>query len=420
MNKVKLGDILDVKRGTNLPSKYYSTKGNKIRLTLGNFNYPNGGFKENLSKEDKYFLGDVKPEFILKKGDIITPLTEQVSGLLGETAIIPEDNLYVQSGDIALIIPDEKKLDKNFAYYLISSPSIKKQLGAAAQQTKIRHTSPDKIKSCEAWLPDILTQKKVGLLLNSINNKINNNNKIYAELEAIARTIYDYWFLQYEFPNEEGKPYKSSGGKMIWNEELKKEIPDGWKLKKIVEIEDNIVTGKTPSTKDETNFGGEIPFVTIDDIRKGMYISKTERTLSKKGADLQKNKYIPANSLCITCIATVGLVGITTRQSQTNQQINSIICKNTNNIYFLLNAIRNYFKFSTGAKSGNIFDNMNKEDFSNIKLIYPNKNIIDKYAQKAKPVYDKIRENFLENEELTSLRDYLLPLLMNGQVGFKN
>ena len=278
----------------------------------------------------------------------------------------------------------------------------------------------DSYYTLKVYLPKLQIQDKIGNFIFKIIDKIKINNKIITELEQMTKTIYDYWFLQFEFPNEEGKPYKSSGGKMVWNDELNQEIPEGWKLKKIVEIEDNIVTGKTPSTKDETNFGGEIPFVTIDDIRKGMYISKTERTLSKKGADLQKNKYIPANSLCITCIATVGLVGITTRQSQTNQQINSIICKNTNNIYFLLNAIRNYFKFSTGAKSGNIFDNMNKEDFSNIKLIYPNKNIIDKYAQKAKPVYDKIRENFLENEELTSLRDYLLPLLMNGQVGFKN
>ena len=136
MNKVKLGQILDVKRGASLSGEYYSEKGEKIRLTLGNFNYPGGGFKENTSKIDIFFNGEVKPEFILKKGDIITPLTEQVAGLLGETARIPEDDLYIQSGDIGLVIPDESKLDRSFTYYLISSPVVKKQLGAAAQQTK--------------------------------------------------------------------------------------------------------------------------------------------------------------------------------------------------------------------------------------------------------------------------------------------
>lgn len=160
MNKVKLGDLLEVKRGTTLSSKYYSKTGSRKRLTLGNFNYPNGGFKENMSKEDIFFIGDVKSEYILKKDDIITPLTEQVHGLLGETARIPLDDVYVQSGDIGLVIPNSNKLDNKFAYYLISSPVVKKQLSAGAQQTKIRHTSPDKIKDCQVYLPDLSNQKK--------------------------------------------------------------------------------------------------------------------------------------------------------------------------------------------------------------------------------------------------------------------
>jgi len=161
MKKVKLGEILDVRRGTSLSGKYYATSGDKIRLTLGNFNYPNGGFKENTSKKDLYFTGEVDPKFILRKGDIITPLTEQVSGLLGETAIIPTDNLYVQSGDIGLLIPDESKLSKEFAYYMISSAMVKRQLGAGAQQTKIRHTTPDAIKNCTVWLPEIEQQLRI-------------------------------------------------------------------------------------------------------------------------------------------------------------------------------------------------------------------------------------------------------------------
>ena len=149
MRKIKLGDILDVKRGASLSGEFYAEQGEQIRLTLGNFNYPAGGFKENTSKTNIFFTGEVKQEFILKKGDIITPLTEQVSGLLGETARIPEDNKYIQSGDVGLVIPNENLVDNSFVYYLISSPVVKKQLDAAAQQTKIRHTSPEKIKDCE-------------------------------------------------------------------------------------------------------------------------------------------------------------------------------------------------------------------------------------------------------------------------------
>ena len=221
MQKIKLGDVLDVKRGASLSGDYYAEEGRYVRLTLGNFNYPGGGFKVNTSKNDIYFVGPIKPEFILNEGDIITPLTEQVSGLLGETATIPESQKYIQSGDVGLVIPDESKLDKRFTYYLIASPIVKKQLGAAAQQTKIRHTSPDAIKACEAWIPEeISVQASIGKLLDSMNEKIANNNLICSNLESMAKLLYDYWFVQFDFPDENGKPYKSSGGKMVWNEEL--------------------------------------------------------------------------------------------------------------------------------------------------------------------------------------------------------
>lgn len=416
MKKVKLGDVLDIKRGTSLSGKYYSTKGDKIRLTLGNFDYPNGGFKQNTSKDNIYYVGpDVKNEFILKKGDIITPLTEQVAGLLGETAKIPESNKYILCGDTALVIPDEKKLDNNYAYYLLSSPLIKRQLGAAAQQTKIRHTSPDKIKSCIAWLPEIEYQRKAGELLSNIDKKIENNNAISSQLESLAKTVYDYWFLQFDFPDENGNPYRSSGGKMVWNDELKREIPEGWEVKRIIDIEDNIITGKTPSTENMRNYGKDIPFICIGDIRNHPFVVSTNIKLSKSGADSQKKKYIPAESLCVTCIASPGLVGFTTEISQTNQQINSISFSKEYNKPFMYFAIKSYFENSSGAKTGNTFANMNKKDFSSIQLLY-NEETVRKYYCFVNNVFSEIKNIELENQQLASLRDFLLPLLMNGQV----
>ena len=109
----------------------------------------------------------------------------------------------------------------------------------------------------------------------------------------MAKQLYDYWFVQFDFPNEEGKPYKSSGGAMAWNEKLKREIPQGLGAPKIGDIEKNIITGKTPSCADEDNFGGDIPFVTIDDIRGNLFVFEAQRTLSTKGADSQEKKYLP-------------------------------------------------------------------------------------------------------------------------------
>lgn len=172
MKKYKLGELIKVTRGASLSGEFYATQGEYIRLTCGNFDYRNNCFKENKSKDDLFYTGSFRSEFLMNKGDMITPLTEQAIGLLGSTALIPESDKYIQSQDIAKIECNEELLDKTFAFYLISSNLVKKQLSAGAQQTKIRHTSPDKIKDCTVWIPNISEQKRIGKLLYSIDRKI--------------------------------------------------------------------------------------------------------------------------------------------------------------------------------------------------------------------------------------------------------
>ena len=184
LQKYKLGELLDVKRGASLAGEYYATSGKYIRLTCGNFDYKNNSFKLNTSKDDLYYTGPVRDEFIMKRGDIITPLTEQAIGLLGSTAIIPEDNKYIQSQDVAKIICKESVLHPMYAFYLISSETVKSQLSAAAQQTKIRHTSPDKIKDCVVWLPGLEEQKRIASILSALDNKIALNRAINQNLRA--------------------------------------------------------------------------------------------------------------------------------------------------------------------------------------------------------------------------------------------
>ncbi len=383
-------------------------------MTLGNFNMNGGGFKKNTSKTDLYFTGTVKDEFILKKGDIITPLTEQSLGLLGTTARIPESGKYIQSQDVALVRCMKNRIDSNFCYYLISSNLVRQQLSAAAQQTKIRHTSPDKIMDCTVWIPNLENQIKIGRILTDIDNKIALNRSINDNLEKMARQLYDYWFVQFDFPDENGRPYKSSGGKMVWNEKLKRKIPKEWKAKAIGEIENNIITGKTPSCADEDNFGGDIPFVTIDDIRGNLFVFNSQRTLSIKGAESQEKKYLPVGSLSVSCIGTIGVMGYTAKLSQTNQQINSIVFKNEYNREFMYFALKMYFE-NAKAKTGNVFANMSKEEFAAIKVVYPPKHILQLFHNKVAAIFNDIKNNINEMNNLTKQRDELLPLLMNGQ-----
>ena len=419
LKKSRLGELIEVTRGASLSGEYYSTKGEYIRLTCGNFDYHNNCFKENTSKDNLFYTGEFREEFLLEKGDIITPLTEQAIGLLGTTARIPKSGKYIQSQDIALVKCKAGKIDPTFCYYLISSRLVRNQLSAAAQQTKIRHTSPDKIKDCTVWIPELDDQKAIGRLLASLDEKIQLNKRINDNLEAMAKQLYDYWFVQFDFPNEEGKPYKSSGGAMVWNEKLKREIPQGVDAKKIRDIENNIITGKTPSCADEDNFGGDIPFVTIDDIRGNLFVFEAQRTLSIKGADSQEKKYLPIGSLSVSCIGTIGIMGFVVRLAQTNQQINSIVFEHEYNKEFLYFSLRLYFE-NAKAKTGNVFANMSKEEFASIIVAYPQKQTLQAFHNKVAPIFDSIKNNIEEINTLTKQRDELLPLLMNGQASINS
>ena len=417
--KTKLKNVLSAKRGASLSGKYYATRGNKIRLTLGNFNYPNGGFKHNTSKDNIFFIGNVKDEFILKKGDIITPLTEQVAGLLGETARIPEDNTYIQSGDIALIIPKENKLDASFAYYLVSSKSIKLQLGAAAQQTKIRHTSPEKIENCEAWIPeDILVQKNIGVFLDLLNQKIELNNKIKIELEQIAKDLYKYWFVQFDFPDKDKRPYKSSGGKMVYNEILKREIPEGWTVESIADNQLSKIL--KPGIK---QFDGQkiyLPTATIEN----------DRIIDKSNLITYDNREGRANMEPVNNSVWFAKMKNTKKVlyfgDYSSQRINKTILSTgmlglkcaENSLEYIWNfvnddsfeAVKN--KLSHGATQ----EGVNNDDLLYFPMLIPSIVTLRDYSVLAKDLYKQKYFNEIENERLTELRDFLLPMLMNGQV----
>ncbi|MEI6940872.1 restriction endonuclease subunit S [Mycoplasmopsis bovis] len=175
------------------------------------------------------------------------------------------------------------------------------------------------------------------------------------------------------------------------------------------------MTGKTPPTTNESFFNGDIPFITIEDLSKSIFITKTHRTLSAEGANFQSNKFIPSGSLCVSCIATIGKIGFTTSLSQTNQQINSVIFpdnKYNNYIYFALEELFRNASF----KTGNVFANLNKTEFSEILILKPSDELLLEFNKTTSILFKKIRSNSFENDTLYSIREKLLPLLMNGQV----
>ena len=417
MKKYKLGELIDVTRGMSLPGDKYAESGDLIRLTLGNFNIQGNGFKPNTSKTDLYYTGSVKKEFIMKKGDIITPLTEQTYGLLGSTARIPESGKYIQSQDVALIRSKSDKLYEDFCYYLISSPSVRKQLGAAAQQTKIRHTSPDKIKDCEVIIPeDVNQQIKITNLLNTIENKITLNNKINTELENMAKTIYDYWFTQFDFPDKDGHPFKTSGGQMVYNETFKREIPAGWEVKRLGDVCE-IVLGGTPSTDKDEYWNGNIPWLNSGEVAEFPIIN-AEKTVTELGIKDSATELVPAGTVTLSITRHLR-PSILTMDACINQSVVGIKENKIFSKYFLYpfisSKINHYMMLRTGAQQPHI----NKETVDETLVCIPSAEILEKYNNEVSSIYERIILNAKETKKLTMLREYLLPLLMNGQITIK-
>lgn len=381
-----LGDLIEFQRGYDLPKSKFVHGKYPVQSSNGILGYHH----EYKVKAPSITIG--------RSGTVGTPH-------LIKTNFFPHNT--------ALFVKDFKGNDVEYIYYLLKNLKLNEyKTGSGVPTMNRNHLHPLKI---QAFL-DIPTQKSIAHILSTLDQKIAINNQINAQLEQMAKTLYDYWFVQFDFPDENGKPYKSSGGKMVYNDTLKREIPKGWEVKSLGEVEPNIITGKTPSTQNEEFFNENIPFITIGDIRNNMFIFQTEQKLSKTGAESQSSKYLPKDSLCISCIATVGLIGFTTQKSQTNQQINSIIFKNKYNGPYFYFYLKDYFVVGK-AKTGNTFANMNKGDFANIKMIYPSSNIIEKFFQNIVYSFQKIKNLQKQNQQLTQLRDFLLPMLMNGQVG---
>ena len=414
LQKYKLGELLDVKRGASLTGEYYATSGNYIRLTCGNFDYKNNSFKINTSKDDLYYTGPVRDEFIMKKGDIITPLTEQAIGLLGSTAIIPEDNKYIQSQDVAKIICKESVLHPMYAFYLISSETVKRQLSVAAQQTKIRHTSPDKIKDCVVWIPDLEEQKRIASILSALDNKIALNHEINQNLEAMAKQLYDYWFVQFDFPNEEGKPYKSSGGKMVWNEKIKREIPIDWEILPLFDAV-SVQYGFPFATEQFTEEETDVPVVRIRDILEG-----TTSAYSLEKAD--EKYHLNENDVLVGMDGNFHMNFWHDNIAYLNQRCVRLRAHSDSTISSIqiLHSIKPYIKAKEQNAKGSTVGHLSDKDLKGLYLIKPLKTRVFNSRKTLDGLLALVIENKKQILSLTKQRDELLPLLMNGQVSPPN
>ena len=411
--RYKLGELLRVKHGWAFKGEFFSDTGVQSILTPGNF-YEYGGFKANPSK-DRFYSGDYPKEYLCSKGDLVVAMTEQAAGLLGSTAIVPEDNRYLHNQRIGLISCNGS-LNKDFAYYLFMTQSVRQQISRSASGTKVKHTSPEKIYDVQVDIPKIQTQKNIAIFLSLLDKKIQINNQINQELEAMAKTLYDYWFVQFDFPDQNGKPYKSSGGKMVYNPELKREIPEGWGVDSLWNIA-NFYNGLAMQKyRPDTNEDDYLPVIKIRETMNG-FTKDTE----KARLDIPTEAVVESGDILFSWSATLEIVIWGKERGALNQHIFKVTSDTypKSFIYFELKSYLKVFK-SIAELRKTTMGHITQDHLKQAKIVVPQIEIISKLDAKLQPIMLKqqILEN--QNQELTQLRDWLLPMLMNGQVKVGN
>ena len=331
------------------------------------------------------------------------------------------DNNKLASTEFLPLIVDEDKVDFQYCYYLLISDSITKYLSDQNANTSGSHKriSPDDFLNIDITLPEMEEQKRIGRFLSSMDKKIDVNRALNQNLEALAKQLYDYWFVQFDFPNEEGKPYKSST--MMWNEKLKRDIPASWKTVVVDDVAE-VFNGATPSTGDEQNYGGDVVWITPKDLsdQKQKFIYLGERNISQAGYDSCSTHLLPINTVLMSSRAPIGLLAIAKAELCTNQGFKSFAPKEDRIATYLYYYLQFHIKQIEQLGTGTTFKEVSREDVLKFPILKPSNELLDMYEERVSALSERQLELQKENENLSKQRNELLPLLMNGQVSLNS
>lgn len=382
MRTVVLSDIIElIGGGTPKTSKPEFWNGDIPWLSVVDF----GGDGRWVDKSEKTItnLGlENSSTKLLESGDIII----SARGTVGELSQLKRPMAFNQS---CYGIRARTGVNQDFLYYLLkkSVNDLRRQSHGGVFNTITRST----FDVVSVGIPNLETQKKIANILGSLDEKIELNRRMNETLEQLGQALFRHYFVD----NPESKNWRRG----------------------VVSDLGEVVTGKTPSRKNQKLFGNEVAFLKVPDMHKTSIVIKTSDNLSLIGADSQKSKYIPKWSTCVSCIATVGVVSLAGKNMQTNQQINSIVpreaCFKFFN-YFLMQHKSDYIK--TLASSGSATPNLNMGHFSNITVVMPDRELLKEFDTRVSHLFLQIENNLQENEILINIRNSLLPKLISGEI----
>ena len=386
---VKLGDLVNFRRGYDLP--HSEMRGNNFKVVASNGVI---GYHSNYTTKAPVIT-------IGRSGNIGTPF------YYDEDCWAHNTTLYVD---------DFKNSYPKFIFYLLKTLNLKKIGGGSAVPTLNRnHIHPLEIYTTI----DYNEQKAIAGVLSAFDDKIELNNRIIKNLEEQAQTLYKHWFVDFEFPNENGQPYKSSGG-TFKDSELGK-IPINWEVKKIKDVY-NITIGRTPPRKNKELFSfnrNDINWISISDMsNNNFYIMNSKEYLNLNTIGNFNIPLVNENTVILSFKLTIGRVAITTKKCVTNEAIAHF---NTNNKFLLeytFLVLKN-FDFSKLGNTSSIATAINSSIIKDMKILLPLNNQILKFHEKMNEFFEEIKKLQQENEKLAEMRDYLLPKLMSGKIKVK-
>lgn len=400
--EMKLGELCELRAGSAFKTQYQgNTAGDFPFIKVSDMNLPaneicirdaNNWVDENVRSEAKAKPLPAGTTVFAKIGEALKQ--NRVRFLVRETIV---DNNMMGA------IPKRQVVDPRFFYYCLSDFDI----AATATGTALPYLTVSTLVESLFSIPPIPVQQTIAGILVAYDELIEISQRRIKILESMARAVYREWFVHFRFPGYENHPRVASP---------LGEIPKGWEIKPIQQF-GKVITGKTPSKANENFYGDDVPFLKTPDMHGNMFILGTNEHLSTLGAESQANKTIPAGSICVSCIGTIGVVSITTEDSQTNQQINSVALSNPESREFLFlrlqdskQALQNLG--SNGATMGNV----NKSKFEALEIICPTAILLEEYHHLAEPMFLQILALSRQVRNLRRTRDLLLPRLLSGQI----
>ena len=374
-------------------------------------------FGKLLDKDKKSVSATDINKYILEENDIVVARTGNSTG---RTYFNEKKNgILAFAGFLIKYGLDNNKVNPKYLKYYTISSEYKQWVKNLSVGSTRGNINAQTFANCPILLPERKQQNFLVSILSLLDDKIELNNRINDNLEEMAKTLYDYWFVQFDFPNENGKPYKSSNGKMIWNEVLKKEIPQGWEIEKIESL-GTITGGSTPSKAIAENFSfNGFPWITPKDLSQNTgnkFITKGEFDVTQKGLKEASLNILPANSVLMSSRAPIGYLAVNRFDCTTNQGFKSIVCNREYPYEYVFYVLKHNMPSIEANASGSTFKEISTAVLKSIKILKPQKEVVVKYQTIISTIFLKQDNLEIQNQQLSALRDWLLPMLMNGQV----